>query len=243
MVELGVVTVAEAAQRLAVSPQRVRALVQRGQLHGTRTSGGWLVDAGAVSRRLLLADLGVADSSARPWSESNAWAVMRALDGDQSLLPNLSTWDRSRVRQRLIEPDPAQLLAAIRNRATTLRVSVHPTRLEPLRAMVVASGIAGAGTHGFGLTGESGIDGYLSPDALAEARSTLNVRDSDTGAHRLRVVEDAQLIHGLIVAPRLAVAADLLDHAVEGGAVDGRVTSVVRAMLTAVTASAVPALP
>lgn len=236
--ELGVVTVVEAAQRLGVSPQRVRALVQRGDLDAARTSGGWLIDAGAVSRRLLSVKLGLADSAARPWSAANAWAVMRSLDGDESLLPALSTWDRSRVRQRLIQPDPAQLLAAIRNRATTVRVSVHPTRREPLRAMVVASGIAGAGAHGFGLTGDSGIDGYLSAGALDEARSSLGVRDSETGAHLLRVVEDAQLILGLAVAPRLAVAADLLDHAVEdGGAVDGRVTSVVRAMLSAVTSS------
>lgn len=230
-------TVTEAAERLGLSQQRVRTLVQRRELSGIRSSGGWLIDVDAVRRRLLLAELGLADSSARPWSQRNAWAVMRALDGDESLLPGLSTWDRSRVRQRLVGPDPAAILAAIRNRARSVRVSVHPTRADRLRSLVVPSGVQAAGIHGFGLTGESGIDGYVSASALAKARHTLGIRDSDTGAHLLRVVEDGRLIHGLIVAPRLAVAADLVDHAVDDGTVDGRVTSTVRALLAAVTSA------
>lgn len=100
---------------------------------------------------MLFFELGLTESSARPWSAANAWAVMRALDGDESLLTALSTWDRSRVRQRLIEPDPVQILGAVRNRAaTTVRVSVHPTRVERLRELVVPSGITGPGRTGSG---------------------------------------------------------------------------------------------
>lgn len=238
--ELGVVTVAEAAERLDLSQQRVRALVQRGELDGIRTSGGWLIDVDAVSRRVLSAQLGLADSPARPWSERNAWAVMRALDGDESLLPALSTWDRSRVRERLVDPDPAVLLSAVRNRARTVRVSVHPSRVDRLYELVVPSGVQAAGRHGFGLTGGGGVDGYLSADVLANARHTLGVRDSDTGDHHLRVVGDARLIEGLALAPRLAVAADLVDHAVGDGAVDGRVASTIKTILAALTRGSDP---
>jgi hypothetical protein len=70
------------------------------------------------------------------------------------------------------------------------QVSIHPTRTDRLRDLVVPSGIHAAGTHGFGPSGASSIDGYLSTDALAEARHTLRVRDSNTGAHLLRVVAD-----------------------------------------------------
>jgi len=101
----------------------------------------------------------------------------------------------------------------------------------------VPSGIAGAGIHGFGLTGDPAVDGYLSEGALADARSALRIRDADTGAHLLRVVDDARFLAGLQVAPRLAVAADLLDHAVEDGRADGRVVSTVRALLEAVSSS------
>lgn len=93
------------------------------------------------------------------------------------------------------------------------------------------SGITGAGIHGFGLTGDDAVDGYLPADGLADAHDVLRVRDSDTGAHLLRVVDEERLLEGLEVAPRLAVAADLLDHAVEDGAIDGRVASTVRALL------------
>lgn len=91
--------------------------------------------------------------------------------------------------------------------------------------------------HGFGLTGDDAVDGYLSADALADARSALRARNSDTGGHLLRVVDDERLLEGLEVAPRLAVAADMLDHAVENGTVDGRVVSTAEALLGVVSSS------
>ncbi len=224
-------TIAEAAERLGVVPQRVRALAQAGELAAVRAEGVWLIDADSLAKRVLLAELGVAASSGRPWSQPIAWAAMRVLDDDDALLSQLDRKARYRLRRRLDVPDPAPLLAAVRNRARVVRVSVHPSRAVRLRDLVVPSGVTGAGIHGFGLTGDDAVDGYLFADALADARDALRVRDSDTGAHLLRVVDDERFLEGLEVAPRLAVAADLLDHAVEGGAIDGRVASTVRALL------------
>jgi hypothetical protein len=162
---------------------------------------------------------------------------MRVLDDDDALLSRMDRKARYRLRRRLDDPHPAQLLSAVRNRARMVPVSVHPSRAARLRDLVVPSGIHGAGIHGFGLTGDDTVDGYLSADALARAYDALRIRDSDTGAHLLRVVDDAGSLVGLEVAPRLAVAADLLDHAVEGGAVDERVASTVRALLGEFSAS------
>jgi excisionase family DNA binding protein len=231
------ITVPEAAKRLGVVPQRVRALAQGGELEAVRAGGVWLIDVDSLARRVLLGELGVAASSARPWSQLIAWAAMRALDGDDGLLADLDRKARYRLRRRLNDPDPARLLAAVRNRARSIRVSVHPSRTAGLREMVVPSGVTGAGTHGFGLTGDDAVDGYVSADALAGARD-LRVRESATGGHLLRVVDDERVLQGLEVAPRLAVAADLLDHAVDAGVVEGRVVSVVRALLEAVASSA-----
>jgi hypothetical protein len=224
-------TVPEASERLGVIPQRVRALAQAGELQAVRAEGVWLIDADSLAKRVLLTELGVAASSARPWSQPIAWAAMRALDGDDLLLSDLDRKARYRLRRRLDDPEPARLMAAVRNRARVLRASVHPSRAAGLRNLVVPSGITGAGIHGVGLTGDDAVDGYLSKEALADARVTLRVRDSHSGAHLIRVVHDERLLEGLMVAPRLAVAADLLDHAVEGGAVDGRVVSTVKALL------------
>lgn len=232
------ITIPEAAERLGVVPQRVRALAQAGELDAVRARGVWLVDADSLAKRMLLTELGVAASSARPWSQPIAWAAMRALDEDNALLAELDRKARYRLRRRLDDPDAAGLLAAVRNRARVIRASVHPSRAAGLRELVVPSGITGAGIHGFGLTGDDAVDGYLSADALGGVRRALRIRESDTGAHLLRVVADEWVLQGLEVAPRLAVAADLLDHATDGGVVDGRVVSAVRSLLEAVASAA-----
>lgn len=229
-------TIPEAAERLGVVPQRVRALAQAGELEAVRAEGVWLIDADSLAKRVLLAELGVAASSARPWSQPIAWAAMRALDDDDALLSELDRKARYRLRRRLADPDPARLLSAVRNRARVVRVSVHPSRAARLRELVVPSGVTGAGIHGFGLTGDDAVDGYVSADAFADTRGALRIRESDAGAHLLRVVDDERLLGGLDVAPRLAVAADLLDHAVEEGAVEGRVVSIAKALLEQVSA-------
>lgn len=234
----GPLTISEAAERLGVVPQRVRALAQAGELEARRAEGVWLIDADSLAKRVLLTELGVAASSARPWSQPIVWAAMRTLDDDDALLADLDRKARYRVRRRLDDPDAAGLLAAARNRARVVHASVHPSRATRLRELVVPSGITGAGIYGFGLTGDDAVDGYLSADVLAGARGVLRIRESDTGGHLLRVVDDERLLEGLEVAPRLAVAADLLDHAVAGGVVDGRVVSALRALLEAVTSSA-----
>ena len=147
-------TIPEAAERLGVAPQRVRALAQAGELEASRAAGVWLIDADSLAKRLLLAELGVAASSARPWSQRIAWAAMRALDGDDVLLSGLDRKARYRLRRRLDDPEAARLLSAVRNRARVVRASVHPSRAGRLRQLVVPSGITGAGIHGFGLTGD-----------------------------------------------------------------------------------------
>jgi excisionase family DNA binding protein len=84
-----VLTIPEAAERLGVVPQRVRALVRAGELDAIRAEGVWLIDADSLARRVLLAELGVTASSARPWSQPIAWAAMRVLDDDDALLSHL----------------------------------------------------------------------------------------------------------------------------------------------------------
>jgi excisionase family DNA binding protein len=230
-----VATVSEAAERLGVLPQRIRALAQAGELGAVRAGGIWLIDADSLAKRELLAELGVTAASARPWSQFMAWAAMRALDDDEALLSHLERKDRYRLRQRLRQPDPARLLSAVRNRARVIRVSVHPSRAARLRRLVAPSGVTGAGMHGLGLTGDDTVDGYLSADALAVASDALRVRDSASGTHLLRLVDDRLLLEDLQGAPRLAVAADLLDHAVKDGAVDGRVVAALKTLLVEVT--------
>lgn len=224
-------TIPETAERLGVSAARVRSLMHDGELRAVRAEGIWLVDADEVARRLVLTELGVTGAAGRPWSPPIAWAAMRALDADELLVSELDRKARYRLRQRLEAPDAARLLSAVRLRARRVRVSVHPSREAQLRDLVVPSAITGAGAHGVGLTGDASVDGYLDADRLAHAQRVLRVRESQTGDHLLRVVDDPRVLHDLEVAPRLAVAADLVDHAVDDGAIDPRVTAAIRALL------------
>lgn len=229
------VTTAAAAERLGVSEDWVGVLARRGVLPAVRASGIWLVDAEALHQRVLFTDLVGHSPRGRPWSQLTVWAAMRWLDGDGSLMDALAPSVRSRLRRRLDAGDPGALLAAVRNRAEVVRVSVHRSRVEALREMVVTSGVAGAAVHGVGLTGAEPVDGYLLRSDLVAVQERVRARRSDDGAHRLRVVDDADALEGLTVAPRLAVAADLLDHAVDRrGSVDGRVVSSLRDLLSEV---------
>lgn len=88
-------------------------------------------------------------------------------------------------------------------------------------------------------TAEAVTPGWWCATTPGPTTSASSAFDPHRGFENLlRVVEDARLIHGLAVAQRLVVAADLLDHAIEDGAVDGHVTYAVREMLTAVTSAA-----
>lgn len=236
---MDIVTTAQVAEQLGVSRQRVLHLCQSGDLDAVHTGGVWLIDSDSVHRRELLRRLGALDAARRPWSTSNAWAMMRVLDGDDQLVASLASWDRSRLRNRLARGvDRGEILAAVANRAHLVRVSVHPSRVAVLRQAVLPSGITGAGHHGHGLTGDRAVDGYLTPAALDEVRRSLRVRDSATGEHLLRVVAAPAVIAGLKVAPRLAVAADLLDHAVSDSSIDGRVVGIIERLLAQVAADA-----
>lgn len=233
-------TVPEAAELLGVLPERVRVLIRRGQLPAERAHGVWLVDSEAVARRGLTVELGITGASVRPWSPMVAWAAMRSLDGDDALLDALDRKTRHRLRSRLAVASPARSLSAVRDRAALVRVSVHASRVEGLRALVVPSGIAGAGLHGHGLSGDTRVDGYLTSDTLEQARTRLGVRDTPSGAHLLRVVTDGRLIDGLTVAPRLAVATDLVDHAAHDGSIDSRVVDTIRNLLDGIARTGAP---
>lgn len=174
----------------------------------------------------------------RPWSQQRAWAVMRLLDGDDRVVSLLSASVRSRMRGSVRSADPQRLLSAVRNRAEVKRVVVHRSAVEDLRDRLVPSGIEAAGVHGHGLTGVSPVDGYIDAGGFELLRRDLGVIADPSGDHILRVVNDAVVLDGLSVAPRLAVAADLLDHVIDdaAGGVDGRVVAAAKALLSEVAA-------
>lgn len=84
------VGVAEAAEMLGVSPQRVRAMIAADRLDAEQLAGRWLVESASFptgQRR-----------SGQPYSPRMAWALMTLADGQP--VPHLSQSEQSRLRSR-----------------------------------------------------------------------------------------------------------------------------------------------
>lgn len=106
---------AEAAVRLRMSPQRVRALWREGALSGHIVANRLLLDRASVL------DLAERDRPAtRPLSTRNAWTLLLMLAGEPS--PWASASELSRLRRLVSTREEAPLAALVRARARTVRL-------------------------------------------------------------------------------------------------------------------------
>src|SRR5450755_3617545 len=106
---------AEAARRLGVSPQRVRALWHEGTISGRIVANRLLLDRASVL------DLAERDRPAtRPLSARNAWTLLLMLAGEPS--PWASASELSRLRSLVRTRKKDALAALVRARARTVRL-------------------------------------------------------------------------------------------------------------------------
>jgi hypothetical protein len=106
---------AEAARRLGVSPQRVRALWHSGALSGQIMANRLLLD------RTSVLDLAERDRPAtRPLSARNAWSLLLMVAGEPS--PWASASELSRLRTLVFTREEPALAALVRARARTVRL-------------------------------------------------------------------------------------------------------------------------
>ncbi len=211
-------TVTEAAARLAVRPSRVRALIGSGALEGRRVGSQWVVSAQDLERREELVGAG---ARSRAMSARTAWAAADLLDGGKASW--LTTSERSRLRSRLTHRAGAgwqtysRWLRSRHTAATRYRIADRDIAELLSADGVVAAGASAASAHGLGLSAAGRADVYADATACARlvdefflirsATGNLVVRTVDGDWHR-RTSRDRE---GRAVAPRLMVAADLLD--------------------------------
>ena len=165
---------AEAARRLGVSPQRVRALWHEGALSGQIMANRLLLDRASVL------DLAERDRPAtRPLSARNAWTLLLMLAGEPS--PWASASELSRLRRLVRTREEGTLAVLVRARARTVRLD----------------GVTGAG--GYVLRDEHVVPAGatlahrwtdLVVDGLTEVYATEAAAQSLT--HRLRLWPDPQ---------------------------------------------------
>jgi excisionase family DNA binding protein len=202
------ISVSEAARRLGVGEQRVRALAASGRLPARRLGHAWAIDSAAVDARRKGARRG------RPLSARSAWALLLLLEG-RSRDIEIHRSERARAADRatrLAELEPGALSA----RADVRSYFAHPAAVERIVRddRIVVGGVTAAGHHHANLAGGGVIELYarradasdierefaLRPAASAEANLKLRVPNALWPFRRAERI-----------APRAFVAADLID--------------------------------
>ncbi len=203
----------DAAERLGVSPRRVRAMIAHGILPAERVGNRYVLDADVVRAAAARKRPG-----GRPLSARNAWAVLGGLS-DREDAVSVSVRSRYRIKH-LIDAGGPDLVSALRNaepRAELERWRVLPGDLVGLRdrADLIPSGLAADDPHidiRYDLA-RDGLDVYADPEVLAELERRLQPEKNSLRPNLLvRVPRAASWILREARAPLAVVAGDLLDH-------------------------------
>lgn len=199
--------VPEAANILGLSPNRVRALISRGQLPALKIGGRWLVERAAVEARRRREI-----SNGRPFAPHNAWALLfLASDkGVEGIDPSVS----SRLRRALRLEGLERLGPRLFRRAEMRFLDAHPGEIDYLLKdpELVRSGVSAAAEHGLDLVSGQEVDGYLRASTLERFISSHALSPAGAaGSVRLRLVpnESWRFLAGRSIAPLAAVALDL----------------------------------
>lgn len=183
-------TIAEAAVRLGVTPRQAQRLAAEGRLQVVRR----------VGRTLLVEDTGVAEMArtnrpGRRWNARTAWAAVEVLEHGSTNRITGST--ASRLRRRLSQFSPEDLVHLAGDRAQTLRLTQTRRRRPVLEEELTLSGRSALSVPAvaarLGLSGgDAGIvEGYLIRDQLAAARDRFGLVADADGEVFLRVTDHA----------------------------------------------------
>jgi excisionase family DNA binding protein len=206
-------SVNDAAKRLKLSPQRVRALIASGDLPAERIGARYVLDPSVVGSFLQRERFG-----GRPLSACNAWAVLAELSARPDAVP-VSRRSRYRLRS-LLESGGDVLVRALsaaepRSREERWRVLASDLAELARSSQVVLSGLS-ADDPGIDVRYEAardGLEGYVSQDALRGFERRLKPEKNPSHSNLLlRVPQGDAWILGEKRAPSAVVAADLLDH-------------------------------
>jgi excisionase family DNA binding protein len=197
-------SVREAARRLGLSEQRVRALLQTGRLKGHKVGWTWVVHADSA--------LGRSRPQGRPLSALNAWGLLALLAGDRVkwLDPSI----RSRLRRRIRDQEIVRVLRESEPRSQVYRWRVLRGDLEKLASdfPLVPSGLT-AGYPDLDLVsvGEE-LDAYVDEKQVDKIERRFRPDRSEDQPNLILRVPSHPWILSFNRAPLPVVAADLLEN-------------------------------
>lgn len=202
------VSVPEAARSIGVSDRRIRALIRADALAAQQVGSRWLVSRADVEERARRGS-----RSGRPLGERNAWALIARLSGSD--WPELSRWDRSRLKQRLARRSLLSLADGLRDRAQLHLFHGDERLVDRLRADpdLVLSGVNAAAEYGVDLRAPGIVEAYVGRNRFRDLVYRYALKPSEIADANivLRVVDDSIPRAQKRVAPVAAVALDLLE--------------------------------
>lgn len=216
------VSVSQAAERLGVTPHRVRQRIEGGSLPAERVGHRWSIDEADLLPLLGDAKVG------RPLSERSAWAILDLADGSTPALTaflRLTLTERQRARERwrllaactkdlAITTGVAQMLREmLLNRADRQVFRANARDVADLRAdpRLVPSGLSDPRAE---IAAGDIVEGYvLRGDAERFARDYLLTRAiGQSHRQEANVVLHVSARPITRPVPELLIAADLADH-------------------------------
>lgn len=200
-------TVAQTAERLGVTPSRVRALIENHQLRAARVGlSSYFVLEEDVERRVSLGSV-----TGRPLSPRNAWAVIMLAAGMHPEF--VDRQNRHRLRQLLGRDGLAGLRIRLRTRGRSVRLRAHPGELARVanNPGLVLTGAGAAAHYRLGLSTGEAVEGYVRESDYERVVSRHHLREWKDTNVLLRVVplDDGWSLGK--VAPLPAVALDLAE--------------------------------
>ncbi len=200
------IPVREAAARMDLSEQRVRAMAKAGRILAVKVGRDWLVDPAGIPAERALAG--------RPLGADSAWALLALLAGDRPDWVEPSTGSRMRRLLRQAPKRVARLIHHSQPRSRILRWRVLPSDLPKIAAQsgLVRSGLSADLPELDVVDIRSSLDVYATEKAVERLGSRYRPDRSPSEPNLLlRVPSRDWILHrGADHVPASVVAADLL---------------------------------
>lgn len=200
--------VSDAARRLGVSEQRVRAMISAGMIQAEKAAGVWWIPAESLARLMASPRQG-----GRPLSSASAWAVLLMASGEPA------EWAPPKVRWRvagaLKEDGLVNTFGKLGRRAERRDYEAHGAEVHRLAASddLMLGGVSAASVHRLDLQGGNDVEAYVAASTIERIAKRHGLIVGGEPNVLLRAVPDDiwPQVHRS-VAPIAAVLADLAEH-------------------------------
>lgn len=200
--------VSDAARRLGVSGQRVRAMISAGVIEAEKAAGAWWIPAASLARLEASQRRG-----GRPLSPASAWALLLRASGESV------EWASPKVRWRvagaLKEHGLHGAFGKLGGRAVRHAYEAHDAELRRLGESgdLMLGGVSAASAHQLGLQGGDEVEAYVAASVVEKIAKRHGLIVGGEPNVLLRAVPDDIWPHvHRSVAPVAAVLADLAEH-------------------------------